>query len=203
MTTRLHLGHAILGALGFAVLLLGWRAVSAALVPLPPPPPFAAPALADRALLARFDPFFPAAAGNGEALPVTALPFSLHGLRADSATGRGSAIIAAGDGEQKVFAVGDPLGDGVILAAIAEDHVVLDRAGTREALWLDNAGAGSGPIVDAAATSAALAAAAAVVTDPAAPPAADEAPPSVMPGDEALVAQATAEARANAAGRPQ
>jgi general secretion pathway protein C len=195
--TRLHPGHAILAALALAVLLLGWRALAAALAPLPEAPPFAAPALADRALLARFDPFFPAAAASGDALPVTALPFSLHGVRADSATGRGSAIIAAGDGEQKVYGVGDALGDGVTLAAIAGDHIVLDRAGTREALWLDNAGGGAPPVTDAGAVLAATAQGApgSAASDPT-----EDAPPSIMPGDEALAAQATAEARGSAAG---
>lgn len=140
MTRALHAGHALLLALALLALFLGWRAVQALRAPLPAPPPMAAPPLPDRALLARFDPFFPARIGTGEALPVTALPFSLHGLRADSATGRGSAIIAAGDGRQLVYQVGDSIADGVTLAAIAPDHVVLDRAGTREALWLDTAG---------------------------------------------------------------
>jgi general secretion pathway protein C len=137
---RLHPGHLILAALLAAAAVLAWRAVAIALAPLPVAPAFAPPALADRALLSRVDPFFPAASGTGEGLPVTALPFSLHGVRADSATGRGSAIIATGDGQQRVYAVGDTLADGVTLAAIASDHVVLDRAGTREALWLDSGG---------------------------------------------------------------
>ena len=141
---RLHPGHLILAALLLAAAVLAWRALSLALAPLPAMPPFAPPALADRALLSRVDPFFPAATGSAENLPVTALPFSLHGVRADSATGRGSAIIATGDGQQQVFAVGDTLTDGVTLAAIAADHVVLDRGGTREALWLDS---GSGTAV--------------------------------------------------------
>lgn len=138
--SRLHPGHLILAVLLLAAAVLAWRAVAIALAPLPQPPAFAPPALADRALLSRVDPFFPASPGTGEGLPVTALPFSLHGVRADSATGRGSAIIATGDGQQQVYAVGDSLSDGVTLAAIAGDHVVLDRGGTREALWLDSGG---------------------------------------------------------------
>ncbi len=138
--TRFHPGHLLLAALLLAAALLAWRAVTIALAPLPAAPAFAPPALADRALLSRVDPFFPTSPGTGDGLPVTALPFSLHGVRADSATGRGSAIIATGDGQQQVFAVGDTLADGVTLAAIAADHVVLDRGGTREALWLDTGG---------------------------------------------------------------
>ena len=141
LTRQWNLGHLLLGAMLLATLILGWRAVQVAREPLPVPPPFTAPPMADRALLSRLDPFFPVRADPAGNLPVTALPISLHGVRADSATGRGSAIIASGDGEQKVYAVGETLADGVTLAAIAADHVVIDRGGTREALWLDTAGA--------------------------------------------------------------
>jgi general secretion pathway protein C len=140
LTRPLHPGHLLLLALLLACGVLAWRAVTVARQPLASPPPFSLPPMADRALLSRFDPFFPARAGSGESLPVTALPFSLHGVRADSATGRGSAIIASGDGQQMVYSVGDDVGEGVRLVAIAADHVVLDRGGTREALWLDTAG---------------------------------------------------------------
>ena len=139
-SARFNPGHLLLGLLLLVVLALGWRAMTVATRPLPSAPPFQAPWLADRALLSRFDPFFPARADGGEGLPVTALPFTLHGVRADSATGRGSAIIAAGDGTQNVYAVGDTIADGVTLAAIASDHVVLDRGGAREALWIDSGG---------------------------------------------------------------
>jgi general secretion pathway protein C len=154
LTAPLHLGHLLLLALLLASAALGWRAVQVARAPVTAPPPFAPPQLADRALLARFDPFFPARGGSGDSLPVTALPFSLHGVRADSATGRGSAIIAAGDGQQLVYGVGDSVGDGVTLAAIAPDHVVLERGGTREALWLDSAGGAAVQRFDPTATEA-------------------------------------------------
>lgn len=140
LTRPFHPGHLLLLALFLACSVLAWRAVTIARQPVASPPPFSLPPMADRALLSRFDPFFPARAGATANLPVTALPFSLHGVRADSATGRGSAIIASGDGQQMVYSVGDSVGDGVTLAAIAADHVVLDRGGTREALWLDSAG---------------------------------------------------------------
>jgi general secretion pathway protein C len=138
----MHPGHALVALLVVVAALLGWRAVQAAHAPLPETLQFAPPAMVDPAHLARFDPFFPAVGGD-DSLPVTALPFSLHGIRTDSATGRGAAIIAAGDGDQKVHAVGDMIADGVTLAAIAVDHVVLDRAGTRETLWLDSSGGGT------------------------------------------------------------
>lgn len=140
MSTRLHTGHLLIAFLLLAVAFLGWRAMAALGQPVPAPPPFSPPPLADRAFLAGADPFFGAAAPDGETLPVTALPFSLHGIRTDAATGEGSAIIATGDGEQKVHAVGETLADDVRLIAIALDHVVLESRGVRESLWLDVAG---------------------------------------------------------------
>ncbi len=179
MKSRLNPGHLLLALLTLACLMLGWRAVAALTRPLPTLPPFSAPPMADRAMLAQFDPFFPARAGSGENLPITALPFTLHGVRSDSATGRGSAIIAAGDGQQMVYAVGEEIADGVSLAAIAADHVVLNRSGSREALWLD---AGSGGEVQR--------------FEPAGPPPPppsamdDPAPPSVLPAEKDSPAKA-------------
>lgn len=137
---RLHPGHALLAALGLLCLLLLARLLLAERPPLPSMPAVAPPAMADPALLASRDMFFGAAGASGDSLPVTALPFRLHGLRTDFATGRGGAIIAGPDGQQESHAVGDDLGDGVTLVAIAVDHVVLERAGQREALWLDTSG---------------------------------------------------------------
>lgn len=137
---RLHAGHALICALAVVAALLGWRALAAFDAPMAVPPRFVAPPVNDRELLARTDPFFGAAMPSPSSLPVTTLPFSLHGVRTDAATGQGSAIIATGDGEQKVHLVGEELGDGVTLAAVASDHVVLDSRGGRETLWLDVAG---------------------------------------------------------------
>jgi general secretion pathway protein C len=136
---RLHAGHALVALLGGLVVALAVRAATSVPAPVLVPPAAPPPVLTDRALLASADPFFPGGSEAGDALPVTALPFSLHGLRFDSVTGRGSAILAGDDGLQRVREVGDDLGSGVTLAAVALDHVVLDRGGTREALWLDNA----------------------------------------------------------------
>lgn len=140
LSKKLHVGHALILALALLCGFLGWRAFSVATAPLNMPPPFSMPPMADRALLAKVDPFFPGTPADSAALPVTALPFSLHGVRADSASGRGSAFIASGDGAQNVYLVGETVADGVTLVAIAADHVVLDRGGTREALWLDAGG---------------------------------------------------------------
>jgi general secretion pathway protein C len=134
----LHGGHALVALLAICVLLLGWRAAESAGQVAQVPQTEALPPVADRALLGTHDPFHVAMAED--ALPVTSLPFSLHGVRSDLPTGRGAAIIATGSGEQQLFLVGDTLADGVRLAAIAADHVVLERAGIRETLWLDLGG---------------------------------------------------------------
>ncbi len=173
LTRQWNLGHLLLGTMLLATLALGWRGVQVAREPLPVPPPFSAPLMADRALLSRLDPFFPVRADAAGTLPVTALPISLHGVRADSATGRGSAIIASGDGVQKVFAVGETIADGVTLAAIAADHVVIDRSGIREALWLDVAGGEAVQRFDPTAS------------DPIPPPTAPDADGNVVPPSDA------------------
>ena len=99
----------------------------------------AAPSLAaladDGGALASFDPFF-RLAEVGQAT-VTGLELKLHGVREDRATGRGSAIIALPDGRQASFAVGDEVVPGVRLAEVGFDHVVIDRNGSREQIFLD------------------------------------------------------------------
>lgn len=139
LTRPWHLGHLLLAAMLCALAVIGWRAVGVLRAPAHVAPPFTGPQLADEALLSRTDPFFPDTS-TADNLPVTSLPLSLHGVRSDLATGRGSAIIAASDGVQKLFAVGESVASGVTLAAIAADHVILDRGGARETLWLDTAG---------------------------------------------------------------
>lgn len=130
-----HPGHAVLLLLALVAIQLTFRAVHTLgeAPPASPLPPL--PAGTADPESAATDPFFPAAADTGDA-PVTALSFSLHGLRNEAASGRGSAIIAGEDGVQKVYAVGEAIGDGVTLAAIAGDHVLLDHDGVRESLWL-------------------------------------------------------------------
>lgn len=95
------------------------------------------------ATLGRFDPFYRHPAGTrttGEIesgpLPGTALDLKLFGIRADAAGKAGTAVIATPDGRQAVYRSGDKLLDGVRIGAIAPDHVVLERDGTQESLWL-------------------------------------------------------------------
>lgn len=87
-------------------------------------------------ILKSFDPFFRMSATSG-ATVVTSLPLKLFGVRVDTATGRGSAIIAAADGVQQSFAVGDEIMPGIHLKSVAQDSVTIDRSGVAEQLFLD------------------------------------------------------------------
>jgi general secretion pathway protein C len=89
-----------------------------------------------------FDPFFRTAPSSGVST-VTSLPLKLFGVRVDQATGRGSAIIAAADGVQQSYAIGDEVMPGVHLKAVTHDSVTIDRAGAEEQLFLDQSPAPS------------------------------------------------------------
>lgn len=91
-----------------------------------------------RTLFAGFDPFFRSSVpGNGGEQVVTALDLKLFGTRINEGAGSGSAIIATPDGLQASFAPGDEILPGVMLKAVAFDHVVIDRGGSAETLYLD------------------------------------------------------------------
>ena len=93
-------------------------------------------------ILTGFDPFFRLSGGDQPApAAVTPLQLTLFGTRIDEAMGRGSAIIAGPDGVQNSIAVGDEIAPGVRLKAVAFDHVVLDRGGAEENLFIDQSGA--------------------------------------------------------------
>jgi general secretion pathway protein C len=83
-----------------------------------------------------FDPFFRASANSG-ATTVTGLPLKLFGVRIDVATGRNSAIIATPDGVQSSIGLGEEVMPGVTLKTVLADHIVLDRGGAEEQLFLD------------------------------------------------------------------
>ncbi|SCW82733.1 general secretion pathway protein C [Sphingobium faniae] len=92
---------------------------------------------ARQALFANFDPFFRVAPQQERAGVVTSLALTLYGVRLNEGTGLGSAIIAGPDDVQNSFAVGDEITSGVILKAVAFDHVTIDRGGAEEQLFLD------------------------------------------------------------------
>lgn len=87
-------------------------------------------------LLGSFDPFFRLSAAGG-AVTVTSLNLKLHGVRQDQASGRGSAIIATPDGQQRSFAVGEEVVPGVTLTEVGFDSVTLSRGGAAEQLFMD------------------------------------------------------------------
>lgn len=105
-------------------------------------------------VLRSFDPFNRLSGGAAQsgAGVVTSLQLTLFGTRIDEATGRGSAILAGPDGEQKSVAVGEEIMPGVILREVAFDHVAIERNGAREDLFLDqSAGAAASTPVPGAA----------------------------------------------------
>lgn len=91
---------------------------------------------AGMAELRGFDPFFRLEPG-GEETVVTSLELKLFGVRVDSASGRGSAIIATPDGVQSSVAVGEEIMPGVTLAQVAFDNVTISRGGVTEQIFLD------------------------------------------------------------------
>lgn len=90
-----------------------------------------------RTLFASLDPFFRSANAGSGGGAVTALDLTLFGVNMNEASGGGSAIIAGADGVQASFAIGEEVLPGVKLAGVAFDHVLLDRGGVRESLYLD------------------------------------------------------------------
>lgn len=93
-----------------------------------------------RALFVSFDPFFRTGGQAAASATVTALGLTLYGVNINEATGGGSAIIAGEDGIQTSYAVGEEIAPGVKLVGVAFDHVLLDRGGARESLFLDQSG---------------------------------------------------------------
>ncbi len=105
-------------------------------------PQMLAPAQRD-ALFTAFDPFFRSAPAGDSSAQITSLSLTLFGTRINEASGQGSAIIATPDGVQSSFAVGDEIMPGVLLKQVAFDHVVLDRGGAVETLFIDQSGDGA------------------------------------------------------------
>lgn len=104
-----------------------WRAPSAKIIP----------ASARLALFSTFDPFFRTGVVDAGAENVTSLNLTLFGIRSNESSGSGSAIIAGEDGVQNSYAVGEEVAPGVVLDAVAFDHVILSRGGVKESLYLD------------------------------------------------------------------
>lgn len=92
---------------------------------------------AREALFSSFDPFFRADTQQGGGVVVTSLALTVYGIRLNEGSGLGSAIIATPDGIQNSFAVGDEIMPGVVLKAVAFDHVTIDRGGAEEQVFID------------------------------------------------------------------
>lgn len=101
-----------------------WRAAANAAIAPPP------------GVLGTFDPFFRLSGESGP-VTVTDLNLKLFGVRADQATGKGSAIIGLPDGTQASIAVGEEIAPGVTLQAVGLDAVTILRNGSRQMLYLD------------------------------------------------------------------
>lgn len=145
-STRAIWPQLLVGLLGA---LLVWQAVRLLWVLLTPVSPLGAwqpqtAAIASpaerRALFSSLDPFFRGAPQGPETATVTSAGLTLFGINLNEATGGGSAIIAGEDGIQTSYAVGDEIAPGLKLAGVAFDHVLLDRGGARESLFLDQSG---------------------------------------------------------------
>jgi general secretion pathway protein C len=96
----------------------------------------ARPSAAPAGVLGSFDPFFRLGAQAGP-VAVTSMNLKLFGVRQDQASGRGAAIIATPDGQQRSFAVGEEIVPGVTLTAVGFDNVTLSRGGQTEQLYMD------------------------------------------------------------------
>lgn len=118
---------------GLAAARLIWLAIT-------PAGPLGTPhvALPTGPVVVAVDPFFPA--GPAAADTVSSLDLVLLGTRVNAASGRGSAILATPDGQQKSVGVGEEIMPGVRLAAVEFESVTLDRGGAREQLYIDQSG---------------------------------------------------------------
>lgn len=87
-------------------------------------------------LFSSFDPFFHGGAAQS-ANVVTSLQLTLFGIRMNEASGLGSAILSGPDGVQTNYGVGEEIIAGVTLNSVAFDHVIINRGGVLESLYLD------------------------------------------------------------------
>src|SRR3546814_706544 len=80
---------------------------------------------------------------SGREVVVTSLALQVYGIRLNEGSGLGSAIIETPDGMQSSFAVGDAILPGVVLKAVAFDHVSIDRGGAEEQIFIDQSDSAS------------------------------------------------------------
>lgn len=92
---------------------------------------------ARQALFSSFDPFYRGGSAQQGGGVVTSLAITVYGIRLNEGTGLGSAIVAGPDGVQNSIAVGEEIMPGVVLKAVAFDHILIDRGGSEEQVFLD------------------------------------------------------------------
>lgn len=88
-------------------------------------------------IFSNIDPFFRDDSQRANSNIITSLDLILFGTRMNEGSGGGSAIIALADGEQYSYAVGDEIAPNATLFAVEFDHVIIDRGGAKESLYLD------------------------------------------------------------------
>lgn len=139
------LNAALAALLGWQLAGLTWQALPANAA-LPPPPtgptqveaaagdgPPPAARLAQLSLFG--EPPSPQAPELAEDAPETELDLVLRGIYA-AGNGAGIAVIAAGDGDEEVYAVGDQIAGSARITGIFPDRVMLRRGGQAEILRL-------------------------------------------------------------------
>ena len=134
----------MLAALALAAARLVWTVVTPVGVFGDWQPAPAVRTAAEPAALGGFDPFF-RQGDDDAATAVSTSGLTLLGTRVDMVSGRGSAIIAAEDGKQSSYMVGEEIVPGVRLKSVAFDEVVLERGGAAESLFLDQS-SGEAPV---------------------------------------------------------
>jgi general secretion pathway protein C len=87
----------------------------------------------DLSVLARFDPFFRVADAGSAAPAGAGGALQLFGVRSDG-RGGGSAILGPPGGPQGSYLVGESVAPGLVLRAVAADHVILSRSGAAQRL---------------------------------------------------------------------
>jgi type II secretory pathway component PulC len=75
-------------------------------------------------------------ASNDDFLPLTSLQMRLTGILKDANDGKSKVIVAEGEEPGKVYGVGDSVVSGIIINAINDDGIVLERNGHLEKLPL-------------------------------------------------------------------
>lgn len=105
------------------------------------------------AVFSSLDPFF-RTAGSAVQAAAPATGLQLFGTREGSGSVRGSAILGQSEADQKSYVVGEEVAPGVKLSVVSFDHVVLDRGGAKETLYMPGMEEGSSGGPSAASTGA-------------------------------------------------